>query len=90
MQKFRKIRNANLKKIMINKKSPRSKSVHFDSKKIPKNENTFNKIEKNKNILPNNELEIKNEINIAEKIFKANQLKIEENKIEEEENKFIK
>jgi hypothetical protein len=85
MQKFRKIRNANLKKIMINKKSPRSKSVHFDSKKIPKNENTFNKIEKNKNILPNNELEIKNEINIAEKIFKANQLKIEENKIEEEE-----
>ena len=85
MQKFRKIRNANLKKIMINKKSPRSKSVHFDSKKIPKNENTFNKIEKNKNILPNNELEIKSEINIAEKIFKANQLKIEENKIEEEE-----
>ena len=85
MQKFRKIRNANLKKIMINKKSPRSKSVHFDSKKILKNENTFNKIEKNKNILPNNELEIKNEINIAEKIFKANQLKIEENKIEEEE-----
>ena len=85
MQKFRKIRNANLKKIMINKKSPRSKSVHFDSKKIPKNENTFNKMEKNKNILPNNELEIKSEINIAEKIFKANQLKIEENKIEEEE-----
>ena len=85
MQKFRKIRNANLKKIMINKKSPRSKSVHFDSKKIPKNENTFNKIEKNKNILPNNEFETKNEIDIAEKIFKANQLKIEENKIEEEE-----
>ena len=85
MQQFRKLRNANLKKLMINKNPPRSKSVHFDSKKIPKNENTLNKLEKNKNILPNNEFETKNEIDIAEKIFKANQLKIEENKIEEEE-----
>jgi hypothetical protein len=85
MQKFRKLRNANLKKLMINKNPPRSKSVHFDSKKNSKNENTLNKLEKNKNILPNNEFETKNEIDIAEKIFKANQLKIEENKIEEEE-----
>ena len=85
MQQFRKLRNANLKKLMINKNPPRSKSVHFDSKKNSKNENTLNKLEKNKNILPNNEFETKNEIDIAEKIFKANQLKIEENKIEEEE-----
>ena len=84
MQQFRKLRNANLKKLMINK-NHRSKSVHFDSKKNSKNENTLNKLEKNKNILPNNEFETKNEIDIAEKIFKANQLKIEENKIEEEE-----
>ena len=85
MQQFRKLRNANLKKLMINKNPPRSKSVHFDSKKNSKNENTLNKLEKNKNILVNNEFETKNEIDIAEKIFKANQLKIEENKIEEEE-----
>ena len=84
MQQFRKLRNANLKKLMINK-NHRSKSVHFDSKKNSKNENTLNKLEKNKNILPNNEFETKNEIDIAEKIFKANQLKIEENQIEEEE-----
>jgi len=85
MQNFRKLRNANLKKLMINKNPHRSKSVHFDSKKNSKNEGALNKLEKNKNILPNNEFETKNEIDIAEKVFKANQLKIEENKIEEEE-----
>lgn len=86
MQKFRKIRNANLKKIMINKKSQRSKSVHCNSKKNNQNENVSNKLEKNENILPiNNDFELKNEIYLADKIFKANQLKIEENKLEEQE-----
>jgi hypothetical protein len=86
MQKFRKIRNANLKKIMINKKSQRSKSVHCNSKKNNQNENVSNKLEKNENILPiNNDFELKNEIDLADKIFKANQLKIEENKLEEQE-----
>ncbi len=86
MQKFIKLRNANLKKIMINKKSPRSKSVHCNSKKNIKNENVSNKVVKNNNILPiNKDFELTNEIDLAEKIFKANQLKIEENKIEEKE-----
>ena len=77
MQKFIKLRNANLKKIMRNKKSPRSKSVHCNSKKNIKNENITNKLEKN-NILPiNKDFELTNEIDLAEKIFKANQLKIE-------------
>ena len=86
MQKFIKLRNANLKKIMINKKSHRSKSVHCNSKKNIKNENVSNKVDKNNNILPiNKDFELTNEIDLAEKIFKANQLKIEENKIEEKE-----
>ena len=85
MQKFKKLRNANLQKLMINKKSSRSKSVQGNSKRNIKNEKVSNKFEKNNNILSiNNDLELKNE-DLAEKIFKANQLKIEENKIEDTE-----
>ena len=88
MEKLRKLRNVNIKQIMINKKLTRSNSAHLKPKKTSKNESSPNKIENNdKNkILPiNNDLELKNEIDLAEKIFKANQQKIEENKIEEEE-----
>ena len=85
MQKFKKLRNANLQKLMINKKSSRSKSVQGNSKRNIKNEKVSNKFEKNNNILSiNNDFELKNE-DLAEKIFKANQLKIEENKIEDTE-----
>ena len=78
------MRNINLKKAMINKK-PRCLSV--DRKKEDKNKNQINN---NINFndfqtLDFDEIKIQNEMDLAEKIYKANLLKIKENQIEDEE-----
>jgi len=89
MKKIRNLRNANLKKIMINKKIPRCKSATWDTQKNPMNKNKSNII---KEKFSNNKIEsldfdfdIKNEMELAEKVYKANQLKIKESQIEDEE-----
>ena len=91
MKNVRKIRNVNLKKIMINKKIPRCKSASWDAQKKPeKNKEAkanYNdlKVMKNKNEDVDFDFNLKNEIELAEKVYKANQLKLKENKIEDEE-----
>ena len=89
MKKIPTLRNANLKKIMINKKIPRSKSAVWEDQKNPLNSN-FTKIITGK--LSNNKIEsldfdfdIKDEMKLADKVYKANQLKIKESQIEDDE-----
>ena len=95
MKNVRKIRNVNLKKIMINKKIPRCKSASWDAQKKPeKNKEAkanYNdlKVMKNKNEDVDFDFNLKNEIELAEKVYKANQLKLKENKIEDEEINYL-
>lgn len=87
----RKIRNINLKKIMINKKIPRCKSASWESQKNLGNKKEINNLNimKNKNEIIDFDFNLKNEIDLAEKIYKANQLKIKENKIEDDEINYL-
>ena len=87
MKNFPKKRNANLKKIMINKKIPRCKSASWETQKKPEKKNETNnlKISKKNNEIIDFDFNLKKEIELAEKVYKANQLKIDENKIEDEE-----
>ena len=84
MKKIKTLRNANLKKLMINKKIPRCKSSSLDFKK--KEEKIGGqKIVSNKLDSKDLEYDLQNELDLAEKVYKANQLKIKENKIEDDE-----
>ena len=84
MKKIKTLRNANLKKLMINKKIPRCKSSSLDFKK--KEEKIKNqKIVSNKFDSKDLDYDLQNELDLAEKVYKANQLKIKENKIEDDE-----
>ena len=87
----RKIRNINLKKRMINKKIPRCKSASWESQKNLGNKKEINNLNimKNKNEIIDFDFNLKNEIDLAEKIYKANQLKIKENKIEDDEINYL-
>ena len=87
----RKIRNINLKKRMINKKIPRCKSASWESQKNLGNKKELNNLNimKNKNEIIDFDFNLKNEIDLAEKIYKANQLKIKENKIEDDEINYL-
>ena len=84
MKKIKTLRNANLKKLMINKKIPRCKSSSLDFKKkeekIKNQKIVFNKLD-SKDL----DYDLQNELDLAEKVYKANQLKIKENKIEDDE-----
>ena len=95
MKNVRKIRNINLKKIMINKKIPRCKSASWDAqikpekkKEIKANYNN-KKVMNNKNEVLDLDFNLKNEIELAEKVYKANQLKLKENKIEDDEINYL-
>ena len=80
-------RNINLIKAMINKKSKtKIRSLSMDEEKLNKNTNQNKHININ-NIQSSdfNNVKIQNEIDLAEKIYKANLLKIKENQIEDEE-----
>jgi hypothetical protein len=84
MKKIKTLRNANLKKLMINKKIPRCKSSSLDFKK--KEEKIGGqKIVSNKLDSKDLDYDLQNELDLAEKVYKANQLKIKENKIEDDE-----
>ena len=84
MKKIKTLRNANLKKLMINKKIPRCKSSSLDFKK--KEEKIKNqKMVSNKLDSKDLDYDLQNELDLAEKVYKANQLKIKENKIEDDE-----
>ena len=98
MKKLRNFKNLSLKKALMKCNFPKSKSVNYKDKSIAYNEqnkpnyiyDTHNlarkKIKDNNNNLESfDSLDIKNETNIIEKIYKANQLKIKENEIEDEE-----
>ena len=101
MKKGRSFRYSNLRNAMLNHKLTRTKSAKcLDERKTPKQEykinynnaNNINNITKNtntKDISPLNSLDldfnIKNESELADKIYKANQLKIKESEIEDEE-----
>jgi len=95
MKNVRKIRNINLKKVMINKKIPRCKSASWETQKksekkseAKENLNYIN-IMNNKNETIELDFNLKNEIELAEKVYKANQLKIKENKIEDDEINYL-
>ena len=99
MKTLRNFKNLSLKKALMKSNFPKSKSVKYKDKSIANIEqnNKFNCIyntnnltrknikEKNNNLESNDSLDIKNESNIIDKIYKANQLKIKENEIEDEE-----
>ena len=95
MKNVRKIRNINLKKIMINKKIPRCKSASWDTQKNPEKKKEIKanynnmKVMNNKNEVLDLDFNLKNEIELAEKVYKANQLKIKENKIEDDEINYL-
>ena len=95
MKNVPKIRNINLKKIMINKKITRCKSASWDSQIKPekKKETKSNinniKVMNNKNESLDLDFNLKKEIELAEKVYKANQLKIKENKIEDDEINYL-
>ena len=95
MKNVRKIRNINLKKVMINKKIPRCKSASWETQKksekkseAKENLNYINMMN-NKNETIELDFNLKNEIELAEKVYKANQLKIKENKIEDDEINYL-
>ena len=89
MKKIPTLRNANLKKIMINKKIPRSKSAVWEDQKNPLNNNFTNiitgKLSNNKIESLDFDFDIKDEMKLADKVYKANQLKIKESQIEDDE-----
>ena len=95
MKNVRKIRNINLKKIMINKKIPRCKSASWDAQKKPEKKKEIKanynniKVMNNKNEVLDLDFNLKNEIELAEKVYKANQLKLKENKIEDDEINYL-
>ena len=95
MKNVRKIRNINLKKIMINKKIPRCKSASWDAQKNPEKKKEIKanynnkKVMNNKNEVLDLDFNLKNEIELAEKVYKANQLKLKENKIEDDEINYL-
>ena len=95
MKNVRKIRNLNLKKIMINKKIPRCKSASWDTQKNPEKKKEIKanynniKVMNNKNEVLDLDFNLKNEIELAEKVYKANQLKLKENKIEDDEINYL-
>jgi DNA repair exonuclease SbcCD ATPase subunit len=81
------VRNTKIKKLMINKKVQRCKSSSLGTKRKSekKNEEKINNMKVINNDNENFDFNIKNELELADKIYKANQLKIEENKIEDDE-----
>ena len=79
MKKINSKRNNGLKKAMLNKKIPRCKSA------INLNNCNKNKIIENNNTIDINTIKNENDIDLADKIYKANLLKIKENKLEEKE-----
>ena len=94
--KIRNFKNISLKKALVKTNFPKSKSLNLRSKSIDDDKNKKNNrnsyiIKDNKDNKNNNfdsfdfDLDLKNESDLAEKIYKANQLKIKENKIEDEE-----
>ena len=97
MQKLRTFRNTSLKKALMNKNIYKTKSANWKNKSFeePKNKiysknNNINIIQKDNKEISNFDtldldLNLKNEKELAEKIYKANQLKIKENQIEDEE-----
>ena len=87
MKNDAKVRNTNLKKLMVNKKAQRCKSSSLEGKKKleKKNEENINNMKVINNDNSSFDFNIKSEIELANKIYKANQLKIEENKIEDDE-----
>ena len=87
MKNDAKVRNTNLKKLMVNKKAQRCKSSSLEGKKKleKKNEENINNMKVINNDNSSFDFNLKSEIELANKIYKANQLKIEENKIEDDE-----
>ena len=95
MQKYKKFRNLSLKKALIRNNFPKSKSAILKDKSIVDQKNKKNKNKKYSVRIESKEinnfdsfdsdLNQKNEFDIAEKIYKANQLKIKENELEDEE-----
>ena len=92
--KIRNFKNLSLKKALVKTNFPKSKSLNLRSKSINDDKNKKNS--RNSYIIKDNkdsnnfdsfdfDLDLKNESDLAEKIYKANQLKIKENKIEDEE-----
>ena len=98
MKKYRNFKNLSLKKALMKCNFPKSNSVNNKNRSMLNKEKkhkinylyNINNI-KRKNIKENNNLEsfdsfdIKNDNDVIEKIYKANQLKIKENEIEDEE-----
>lgn len=97
MQKLRNIRTTNLKNAMLNKRLTRTKSANWKEKPNQGQKSTRNSINNinNNNNLNNKDVNnfdifdldfnFKNETELADKIYKANQLKIKESEIEDEE-----
>jgi hypothetical protein len=80
---------------MINKKIPRCKSASWDAQKNPEKKKEIKanynnkKVMNNKNEVLDLDFNLKNEIELAEKVYKANQLKLKENKIEDDEINYL-
>ena len=97
MKKYKKFRNISLKQALMKQNFPRSKSVNWKDKSNNEKNNSINKINANNIKIIKEKKErnnfdtldlysnIKNENDMAEKIYKANKLKIKESEIEDEE-----